>query len=419
MDGSNTDVAEIDAASNSGVDNIRDLREELIYTPVASKMRVYIIDEVHMLSTGAFNALLKTLEEPPPHVLFILATTETHKIPATISSRCQRFAFRRIPVSDLEARLRYICEQEHVSIEQPALSLLAHMADGSHRDGQSLLEQCITAAAGESVTEATVREALGLFALSEAAQWLLEIHDLKRSIERLEALYQSGLDFSVILGQLSSLLRDILMGQMLEDLAAAKLPAKLVTQVSELWPRERILWALSHLQESQNRLSRSSDKRLEAQMCLIRLSSPELTAKPAAPPPTPPLPKVAPPAPPPNPKPNPQQEEPVSLNPEPVPSPASRRGDSSAEGLAHDPRWAKLLAALNPLLREVFSKTDALVENDRLIVQSSDPYAKGLLRQAEPQVAALFAGGLVFPDDQPVSGIDALRQSAGELFIEE
>lgn len=142
MDGSILDVYEMDAASNSGIDNIREIRDEVIYSPVGCKYKVYIIDEAHMLTTEAFNALLKTLEEPPAHVIFILATTEPNKIPATILSRCQRFDFRRIPVTDIERRLGKIAKEEDISITPDALELVSELADGSMRDGLSILDQC-------------------------------------------------------------------------------------------------------------------------------------------------------------------------------------------------------------------------------------------------------------------------------------
>ena len=141
-EGSCMDVLEIDAASNNGVDSVRVLRDDAIYTPGTVKMRVYIIDEVHMLSTAAFNALLKIIEEPPAHLLFILATTELQKVPATILSRCQRFAFKRLRPDEIASRLNFIAYQEHIEIEPEAINLLARLADGGMRDGVSLLDQC-------------------------------------------------------------------------------------------------------------------------------------------------------------------------------------------------------------------------------------------------------------------------------------
>ncbi len=158
--GSILDVIEIDAASNNGVDNIRDLREEANYTPTHAKYRVYIIDEVHMLSTGAFNALLKTLEEPPEHVKFILATTEVHKLPSTILSRCQRFDFKRIEPQDIADRLKFVAVQENISLTDDGAMLIARVSDGAMRDALSLLDRC--AAYGEAITETVVSDAAGL-----------------------------------------------------------------------------------------------------------------------------------------------------------------------------------------------------------------------------------------------------------------
>lgn len=155
------DVVEIDAASNTSVDNIRDIRDEIIYPPVMLKYKVYIIDEVHMLSTGAFNALLKTLEEPPEHVIFILATTEYHKIPATILSRCQRFDFKRISSQEIKERLLYVANEEKTTIEENALDIIAYAADGSMRDGLSILDKCISFG-NDTVTGEMVTKILGI-----------------------------------------------------------------------------------------------------------------------------------------------------------------------------------------------------------------------------------------------------------------
>lgn len=158
--GSVLDVIEIDAASNNGVDNIRDLRDEANFTPVKAKYRVYIIDEVHMLSTGAFNALLKILEEPPEHVIFILATTEVHKLPATILSRCQRFDFKRITPEDICARLQYVAKHENITLDEDAAALIAKVADGALRDALSLLDRCC--AVDEHITSEVVTKSAGL-----------------------------------------------------------------------------------------------------------------------------------------------------------------------------------------------------------------------------------------------------------------
>jgi DNA polymerase-3 subunit gamma/tau len=430
LHGSVPDVNEIDAASNSGVDNIRALREELVYSPVVSRRRVYIIDEVHMLSAGAFNALLKTLEEPPPHVLFVLATTETHKVPATIVSRCQRFAFRRIENTIINERIRHICEAEMIAIEGPALALIAQVADGSLRDALSLLEQCAGGPrAGSSpadglITEASVRETLGLTGLDELARWLREMHDIRLSMGRLDALYQAGMDITAILGQLSALLRDLLMGQMLGDLSVTRLPPGEAEALSALWPGERILWALSRFQET--RLSRSADKKLDAELCLIRLAAPPSSGRLETPGETerPEMPETL--RTPETPRPVERETEPRD---EPPPEPAGtehRVRRTEIVEAVRDPRWAPLLASVNnPLLRDALSRSGAKVDGDRLIIGTDDPFIQGIIKQAAPQILAFFPGGTGITAQEKVKtpqaggALDALIASAGDLVIEE
>ena len=189
-EGSCMDVLEIDAASNNGVDSVRVLRDDAIYTPGTVKMRVYIIDEVHMLSTAAFNALLKIIEEPPAHLLFILATTELQKVPATILSRCQRFAFKRLRPDEIASRLNFIAYQEHIEIEPEAVNLLARLADGGMRDGVSLLDQCASAANGP-VTLESVYASLGLAGEKRTAELMQAIaeQDTAKALTIFSALY--------------------------------------------------------------------------------------------------------------------------------------------------------------------------------------------------------------------------------------
>ena len=170
------DITEIDAASNNGVDEIRDLREKVKYPPVVGRYKVYIIDEVHMLSTSAFNALLKILEEPPKHAIFILATTELHKVPATILSRCQRFSFRRINQEDIAARLQYVAYQEGIDLDDSAARIIARLADGGMRDGLSLLDQCASATAGELTAE-RVYACLGIAGIQQCGNLMRCIAD--------------------------------------------------------------------------------------------------------------------------------------------------------------------------------------------------------------------------------------------------
>ena len=209
--GSILDVLELDAASNNGVDQVRALRDEAVYTPAAVRKRVYIVDEVHMLSTPAFNALLKILEEPPSHLMFILATTELHKVPATIRSRCQQFAFKRILPGQIAQRLEYVAGQEGIDLTPEGAALLARLADGGLRDALSLLDQC--SGGGQKVDEQAVLDTLGLAGNLETAR-LMELaarHDTAAALETLSRLYAGGKDVGAVLGELSSLARDLLM----------------------------------------------------------------------------------------------------------------------------------------------------------------------------------------------------------------
>ena len=195
ISGSSVDVLEIDGASNTGVDNVRDLRENIRYVPTRGKYRVYIIDEVHMLSVPAFNALLKTLEEPPPHAIFIFATTEVHKVPATILSRCQRFDFKRISLNEVQSHLQRIAEHEKINVDTDSLYTIAREADGSMRDGQSLLDQVI-AFAGTEISEEDVISALGLMGRPALYELLRAVigKDSRTCLNTVEKIYNFGYD---------------------------------------------------------------------------------------------------------------------------------------------------------------------------------------------------------------------------------
>ena len=218
------DVLEIDAASNNGVDNVRDLRDDAIYSPSQVKMRVYIIDEVHMLSLSAFNALLKIIEEPPEHLLFILATTELHKVPATILSRCQRFSFRRISQEDIAARLQYVAYQENIDLDDSAARVLARMADGGMRDALSLLDQCASATTGE-LTAQRVYDCLGIAGEQKAAELMgyISCHDTTHALELFNRLYADGKDLGALLDELACMTRDLLMIKTAPDSAVTML----------------------------------------------------------------------------------------------------------------------------------------------------------------------------------------------------
>ena len=273
--GSILDVLELDAASNNGVDQVRALRDEAVYTPAAVRKRVYIVDEVHMLSTAAFNALLKILEEPPEHLMFILATTELHKVPATIKSRCQQFSFQRILPGDISARLHYVAEQEGIGLTPEGAGLLARLADGGLRDALSLLDQC--AGTGGTVDEARILEALGLAGNLESARLMGRIaqRDSQGALEDLARLYSGGKDISTVLGELSALARDLLIRKTAPRSGSALLSGNwdetTMRGLSEHFTAPRLVWILTVLQEVLADLPRSSNRRTDAELCLLRL----------------------------------------------------------------------------------------------------------------------------------------------------
>ena len=280
--GSCMDVLEIDAASNNGVDSVRVLRDDAVYTPAEVKMRVYIIDEVHMLSTAAFNALLKIIEEPPEHLLFILATTELHKVPATILSRCQRFAFRRLTPEDIAARLNFIAYQEGVEAEPDALRLLARLADGGMRDGVSLLDQCASASSGPLTAEGVCR-ALGLVGEKKTAELMQAIaaRDSAAALTIFSGLYANGMDAGALLDEMSALCRDLLVLQTAPRSGLSMLSG-IATEQQAMDLRGRfapgeLLRMLGLLQETRRGFSRNADSRIGMELCLMQLCQTQLT----------------------------------------------------------------------------------------------------------------------------------------------
>ena len=274
--GSILDVLELDAASNNGVDQVRALRDEAVYTPAAVKKRVYIVDEVHMLSTPAFNALLKILEEPPSHLLFILATTELHKVPATIKSRCQQFAFKRILPIQIAQRLEYVAEQEKIPLTREGAALLARLADGGLRDALSLLDQC---AGGKArLDEQAILDTLGLAGNVETAALMGQIaaRDTAAALDTLARLYANGKDVGSVLGELSALARDLLLRKTAPQGGAALMAGgydeATLRDLGERLSAQRLLQMLTQLQSASADLSRSVNRRTDTELCLIRLS---------------------------------------------------------------------------------------------------------------------------------------------------
>ncbi len=284
--GSILDVLELDAASNNGVDQVRALRDEAVYTPAAVRKRVYIVDEVHMLSTAAFNALLKILEEPPEHLMFILATTELHKVPATIKSRCQQFSFKRISTGDIAARLAYVARQEGMELRGDAAELLARLADGGLRDALSLLDQC--AGPDRPIGEQEVLDALGLAGNLETAGLMERIGggDTAGALETLARLYSAGKDVGSLLGELSALTRDLLVRKTAPQGGAALLTGgydeTTMRRLSNQFQTVRLVQMLGLLQTTIADLARSGSRRTDAELCLIRLCDPALDESTAA-----------------------------------------------------------------------------------------------------------------------------------------
>ena len=280
--GSIMDIVEIDAASNNGVDNIRSLREEANYTPSAAKYRAFIIDEVHMLSIGAFNALLKTLEEPPQHVIFILATTEVHKIPATILSRCQRFDFQRIPPQEIAGRLSEIAGREGAALEDQAALLLAKLSDGAMRDALSLLDQCL--GRSSDVTVDVVTETVGLvghdylFKLVDAVNG----EDAPTALNLLDQMYRGSKDMTRLCEELSSHYRGLMLVKTMKNAAeiltvTAEEYAAMQKQAGEV-SLSAVLHCMALLQSTLERLYHGGDKRIEMEMTLLKLCTPALDA---------------------------------------------------------------------------------------------------------------------------------------------
>ena len=276
------DVLEIDAASNNGVDNVRDLRDDAIYTPSQVKMRVYIIDEVHMLSISAFNALLKIIEEPPEHLLFILATTELHKVPATILSRCQRFSFRRISQEDIAARLQYVAYQEKIDLDDSAARVLARLADGAMRDGLSLLDQCASATEGE-VTAERVYACLGIAGIMECGKLMEYIaqHDTGNALALVDRFYSEGKDMGALLDELACLARDFMILKtapregisMLSGVASDEEVKSLAGKFST----GELARMMGIIQATAAGFTRSTSRRMDAELCIVNLCQPELS----------------------------------------------------------------------------------------------------------------------------------------------
>ena len=269
------DVTELDAASNNGVDQVRALREEAVYTPSVLKKRVYIIDEVHMLSIAAFNALLKILEEPPEHLLFILATTELHKVPATILSRCQRFSFKRLLPRDIQQQLLHIAAEEHIDLSPDGAELLARMANGAMRDALSLLDQC--RAVEGTIDNTAVLEVLGLAGATQTVQLMRCVLERRTgdALALFDQLYRSGKDVAALLSEMSDLCRDMTILRAAPDGGSALLTGlydrKTLSELAGEQPMTRFLYLTETLQQCCAALPDSIRPRTDAELCLLKL----------------------------------------------------------------------------------------------------------------------------------------------------
>ena len=274
-----TDIVEMDAASNNGVDDIRELREQVNFTPAACKYRVYIIDEVHMLSGAAFNALLKTLEEPPEHVVFILATTEVHKLPATILSRCQRFDFRRIDSSEIVGRLKYVASAEGLNLTDDAATLIASAADGGMRDALSILDLC--ASHSSDITEDTVANVCSM----AGNDYLIKMADLikngatEQAIMLIDELHNSSVDMLRLLTELTGHFRDLMIVKVVKGdkkpLVCSSSKMKSLEQQAQNFDIKEIMAILSVLQASATAMQ-NGNRRCEMEMAIIRLCNPHI-----------------------------------------------------------------------------------------------------------------------------------------------
>lgn len=280
--GASMNVIEIDAASNNGVDNIREIRDEVQYSPTTGKYKVYIIDEVHMLSAGAFNALLKTLEEPPSYVIFILATTEVHKIPITILSRCQRYDFRRISIDTIAARLSHLMKEEKIVVEDKALKYVAKVADGSMRDALSLLDQCIAFYLGKEISYENVLEVLGAVDTAIFGKFLRLIvaGDATGAIKLLDEMIMQGRELTQFVVDFTWYLRNLLLiktSDNVEDVVEVSQDnLVLLREEAQLLDDDTLMRYIRVLSELSNTIKFSTQKRVMVEIAFIKLTKPAM-----------------------------------------------------------------------------------------------------------------------------------------------
>ena len=411
--GSILDIIEIDAASNNGVDNIRDLREEANFTPANAKFRVYIIDEVHMLSIGAFNALLKTLEEPPAHVIFILATTEVHKLPSTILSRCQRFDFKRIEPESIAQRLKEVAVKENLTLADDGAMLIARIADGAMRDALSLLDRCSSV---EGVIDSTaVAKSAGLAGreyIFELCDSIIEKNPAK-ALEIVDRLYNDSCDMERLITELTSHFRNLMVSKAVKNFESMIICSQgeidIIRQQSEKTTLATIMSCIDILTASASTMKQGANRRTSAELCIIRLCTPSLDtdvnailrrlselesaiksgniqvkAEPvAAPIKEEPKEEFKVPETKPEPKPEPKKEEPVA--PPPVKEEKVQPAPQSTGTVAFD-RWPEVLDKLyenDKSLIVMLSGSSAFVHQDKYLLIKGSPVLEMYLKTGE------------------------------------
>lgn len=398
--GSILDVIEIDAASNNGVDNIRDLREEANFTPANAKYRVYIIDEVHMLSIGAFNALLKTLEEPPSHVIFILATTEIHKLPSTILSRCQRFDFKRIAPEDITSRLLYVAEKENVKLTENAANLIARIADGGMRDALSLLDRCF--AMGTDIDENAVSDAAGiagtihLFSFSE----YVANGDFTSSLKLVSKLHSESCDIDSLCTELTLHFRNLMVAKTVSEceglIVCSKDELAALKERAASLKLSKILECIEILEQTSKNIKNAANKKIQLEAAVIKMCAPSDSAgaaipegleeriskleemlkngvKPSAAPVSAPVSSPAPVSAPAKPEPKPEFKEPENSPEPPLPQPPVQEGE-----IADGPftNWVDVLDKIKlydiPLFG-ILANSTAMIKSGRVVICSENP----------------------------------------------
>ena len=397
-----SDIVEMDAASNNGVDDIRELREQVNFTPATCKYRVYIIDEVHMLSGAAFNALLKTLEEPPEHVVFILATTEVHKLPATILSRCQRFDFRRIDSAEIVSRLKYVAKNEGLNLTDDAATLIASAADGGMRDALSILDLC--ASTGSDITEDTVANVCSMAGndyLIKLAD-LIKSHSTEQALMLIDELHNSSVDMLRLLSELTGHFRDLMIVKVVKGnqkpIVCSSSKMKALELQAQQFDIKEIMSILSVLQSSATAMQ-NGNRRCEMEMAIIRLCNPEIrqdlssleqriarlesnptvvvtkseTVKKDEKPALDVEEEI----------PLPEYEEQYTENvPEDIPSPHDEAPVVSDNGITPVTQWSEIIGVLRktcPIIAGVLGDSKAYIEGDRLLIDTNNSQFKTLV----------------------------------------